>query len=181
MLESVPAAQPPLPTTAFAILGLLAPGTARTAYEVAQLAGELIAPIYWAPAMSAVYTELQRLETLGYVRHELEAETETRSRRVYGITSAGRAVLGDWIASDVAERTVVKNPTLLRVLFGAGADPAALVSAVEGRIAQARDEVAELERGAADEERHHALVRTAAIELRAAEITALRKLLKSLA
>lgn len=139
-------ADPPwLPTTAYAVLGLLALGREHTAYDLKQRADESIAHIYWAPAMSAVYTELQRLEQLGLVRHRLAAQTDSRSRRLYRITARGRQRLRSWVEDGVHEPTVVKNTTLLRLLFGGGADPEALAARLEEHAAWSRAQLTRLQ------------------------------------
>ena len=139
-----------LPTTAYAVLGLLAIGEEHTAYELKQRADATVAPIYWAPAMSAVYTELQRLEQLGLVRHRLEAETENRSRRVYRITAQGRRSLSDWIEHGRHDPTVVKNTTLLRLLFGHHTDPAVLTGRLDEHVEWARRELDDLDQALRD-------------------------------
>jgi DNA-binding PadR family transcriptional regulator len=141
-----------LPTTAYAVLGLLAVGEEHTAYDLKQRADRSIAHIYWAPAMSAMYTELQRLEALGLVSHRLEAETDARSKRVYRVTPAGVHALRSWIEEGRHEPTVVKNTTLLRVLFGRLADPEVLARRVREHAAWARAELGELERALAEAE-----------------------------
>ena len=56
-----------LPTTAYAILGLLSFGEEFTGYEVRQRALSSLRYFFWSPAMSQVYTELRRLKALGLV------------------------------------------------------------------------------------------------------------------
>jgi len=143
---------PWLPTTAYAVLGLLSIGEEHTAYELKQRADRSIAHIYWAPAMSAIYTELQRLEGLGLVAHRLEPETEARSRRVYRITARGEDILRIWIEDGRHEPTVVKNTTLLRVLFGHLIDPAILARRVREHDDWARAELGRLEEALAEAE-----------------------------
>ena len=56
-----------LPLTSYAALGLLSPGEEFTAVEVQERAYALLRYFYWAPALSHVRRELNRLEDLGYV------------------------------------------------------------------------------------------------------------------
>lgn len=140
-----------LPTTAYAILGLLGAGREHTAYDVKQRADRSIAHIYWAPAMSAIYTELQRLEQIGLVAHRLEAETDARSKRVYRITAEGQRTLAEWVDHGRHEPTVIKNTTLLRVLFGARSDSETLASRLDEHSEWAGAELERLEQALAEE------------------------------
>ena len=57
-----------LPMTAYALLGLLSFGDSLTGYELKQRADRTLR-FYWvSPAMSQVYSELERLHDLGLVR-----------------------------------------------------------------------------------------------------------------
>ena len=140
-----------LPTTAYAVLGLLAAGREHTAYDLKQRADRSIAHIYWAPAMSAIYTELQRLERIGLVRHRLEAETDARSKRVYRITAEGQRALAEWVETGRHEPTVIKNTTLLRVLFGEGTDHGTLADRLDEHSEWAQVELDGLEQALAEE------------------------------
>lgn len=133
-----------LPTTAYAALGLLAEGGEHTAYELKQRADRGIAHFYWAPAMSAVYTELARLGRLQLVAHRLEAEGEGRERRLYRITPPGRVELQRWIADGRYEPTVVKHTTLLRVWCGGDVPAETIAARVGEHIAQVRLRLAEI-------------------------------------
>lgn len=135
---------PWLPATAYAVLGLLASGERRTAYDLKQLADRTVAHVYWAPAMSAVYAELQRLEGLSLVAHDLEEETEHRLKRVYRITPAGLEALRSWVEAG-RERTVTKNSTLLRMLFGTVSSADALAALATEHAARCRVEIEEIE------------------------------------
>lgn len=141
-----------MPTTAYAVLGLLSVGEKHTAYDLKQRADRSIAHIYWAPAMSAIYTELGRLERLGHVIHELQAETETRSKRVYRITAEGIDALRSWIESGDHEPTVIKNTALLRVLFGAVTDTTSLSKRLDEHTGWARRQLDSLEGSLAAEQ-----------------------------
>ena len=85
----------PLPVTTFAVLGLIARGSA-SGYEVKQRlrAG---AAHFWHASYSQIYAELRRLATLGYVT-EREVRQERRpDKRIYTITPEGEAALVAWL------------------------------------------------------------------------------------
>src|SRR5262245_7805299 len=134
-----------LPTTAYAVLGLLSPSGERTAYELKQLADATIAHVFWAPAQSAIYTELQRLEGLGLVEHRVEPETELRSRRLYRITEAGETALREWVSDGRFEAAVTKNTTLLRTLYGHVVERRELAARVDEHVAWAQEQLERLE------------------------------------
>ncbi|MCP3818723.1 hypothetical protein NLX86_11540 [Streptomyces sp. A3M-1-3] len=48
------------------MLGLLSFPGARTGYELKKWADASLRFFYWSPAISQIYAELRRLETLGY-------------------------------------------------------------------------------------------------------------------
>jgi DNA-binding PadR family transcriptional regulator len=139
-----------LPTTAYAVLGLLSHEQERTAYELKQLADSTIAHVFWAPAQSAIYTELQRLEGLGLASHRVEAESELKPRRLYRITGAGEEALAAWVRAGRFEPAVVKNTTLLRTLYGNVVTGEELAARVEEQIVWAQTEVERLERAVAE-------------------------------
>src|SRR3982750_92628 len=89
--------RPALPTTAYALLGLLTFGDELTGYELKQRADNTLR-FYWvAPAMSQIYTGPGRVPEHGYVE-PLTSAGEGRRTTTYRITSAGEHALHDWIA-----------------------------------------------------------------------------------
>ncbi len=110
-----------LPTTSYALLGLLTFGDDLTGYELKQRADSTLR-FYWvSPAMSQVYTELERLRSHGLVRAR-EAGPNQRSSK-YRITTQGRARLTRWLEEAPADFPVLKHPVALRLLIGHLVDP----------------------------------------------------------
>jgi DNA-binding PadR family transcriptional regulator len=115
-----------LSTTSYALLGLLAldgdPSSSLTGYELKQRADRTLR-FYWvSPAMSQVYTELDRLSRLGFV----EATEERSGRRTsqhYRLTAEGVTELNSWLSDTDAEFPVLKHPVALRLLMGGLVDP----------------------------------------------------------
>jgi len=170
-----------LPTTAYAVLGLLSPRGERTAYELKQLADATIAHVYWAPAQSAIYTELQRLEGLGLVEHRVEPETELRSRRLYRITPAGEDALRAWVRDGRFEAAVTKNTALLRTLYGHVVERHELAARVDEHVAWAQEQLERLEATlASTQEPLRRLVLEWAIERAHGELAASRRLSETL-
>ncbi len=110
-----------LPTTSYALLGLLTFGDDLTGYELKQRADSTLR-FYWvSPAMSQVYTELERLTSHGLVKPR-EAGPNQRSSK-YRITAKGRRALTRWLEEAPAGVPVLKHPIALRLLIGHLVDP----------------------------------------------------------
>ncbi len=112
-----------LPTTSYAVLGLLSFGRKLSGYEIRQWALASLRHFYWSPAQSQIYRELRRLEDLGFVSSESVAQTDRPDKTVYAITEPGHAALVLWVEGADPEPPVLKHPALLRLFFGHVADP----------------------------------------------------------
>ena len=119
-----------LPTTSFAVLGLLSFGRKLSGYEIRQWALASLRHFYWSPAQSQIYRELRRLEDLGLVSSESVAQSDRPDKTLYAITEAGHTELVRWVEGPVPEPPVVKHPALLRLFFGHVADPERLADIV---------------------------------------------------
>ncbi|MRJ76985.1 PadR family transcriptional regulator [Aeromicrobium sp. SMF47] len=138
----------PLSTTSYALLGLLMFDRASsedglTGYEMKQRADRTLR-FYWvSPAMSQIYTELDRLRREGYV----EAVDDTSGRRTtrrFVITEAGRSALTTWLHTSEQDFPVLKHPIALRLLMGSLMGPgevAAMLDAYEVALQERRREL----------------------------------------
>ena len=138
-----------LPATAWAVLGLLSFGRELSGYDLKKWADASLRFFYWSPAISQIYSELRRLEGLGYVESRTAAQDELRNKRLYVITPAGRDALRGWLADAPFEPPVLKHGTMLRVWLGHLADPGALREVVTRQRDYAAEMLAELERNTA--------------------------------
>jgi DNA-binding PadR family transcriptional regulator len=120
----------PNAATPNAVLGLLSFGQELSGYDLKKWADHSLRFFFWSPAISQIYSELRRLESLGYVTSRVVAKDDTRSRRLYRITEEGRDWLAHWLVSEPADVPVLKHPTILRVWLGHLMEPAALRQAV---------------------------------------------------
>ena len=59
---------PELPTTSYAVLGLLSFGRELSGYELKKWADHSLRFFFWSPAISNIYGELKRLQRLGLAR-----------------------------------------------------------------------------------------------------------------
>ena len=107
-----------LPPTAWAVLGVLAFGEELTGYEVRQWADHVLRFFYWSPAMSQIYSELKRLEQVGYAASRSAVSDDGRGKRVYAITGPGEAALAEWAGRAPVEPPVLKHGPMLRVWLG---------------------------------------------------------------
>ena len=115
-----------LPATAYAVLGLLSFGRELSGYDLKKWADSSLRFFYWSPAVSQIYSELKRLDQLGYVSSREVPQDELRNKRVYRITSRGQSELAAWIEQTEVEPPVLKHSTLLRVWLGHITQPARL-------------------------------------------------------
>jgi DNA-binding PadR family transcriptional regulator len=124
-----------LPTTSFALLGLLTFGDELTGYELKQRADNTLR-FYWvAPAMSQIYSELTRLTSHGLVEPTTSAG-EGRRTTTYRITVHGRAALSDWVAESRVGFPVLKHTVLLRLLIGHMSEPERIAAMLEEYVAE---------------------------------------------
>jgi DNA-binding PadR family transcriptional regulator len=115
-----------LPATAWAVLGILSFGEEMTGYAIRRWADHVLRFFYWSPAMSQIYSELKRLERVGYVASRAAAAQDGRARQVYTITGTGRAALADWAAHAPVEPPVLKHGPMLRAWLGHLSEPGLL-------------------------------------------------------
>ena len=125
--------------TAWAVLGVLSFPGDRTGYEIKSWAERSLRFFYWSPALSQVYRELKKLESLELVTSYLAPQDELRNKRLYRITPEGREALTEWAASSPAQPPVLKHGVLLRVWLGHLLEPAKLRQILEEHIAYAEN------------------------------------------
>jgi DNA-binding PadR family transcriptional regulator len=95
------------------ILGLLSLGP-RSGYEI-KAAVDRSTRFFWAASYGQIYPELRRLEGAGMIEGR-DAPTGGRRKRVYRLTSAGRAALEEWLLGE--EFTIeLRDESLLRLFF----------------------------------------------------------------
>ncbi|MFI7089777.1 PadR family transcriptional regulator [Streptomyces lydicus] len=112
-------AQPALPATGWAVLGLLSFGEELSGYDLKKRADRSLGLFYWSPSFSQIYGELKRLEKTGCVSSRLVAqETGNRDKRVYVITEAGLAAVRHWAREAPVEPPVLKHGVMLRAWLG---------------------------------------------------------------
>jgi DNA-binding PadR family transcriptional regulator len=107
-----------LNATAAALLGLLHDGQ-MTGGQLMAASESRLGP-FWTMTRSQIYRELPGLAERGYVR---AGKAGPRSSQPYAVTAAGKKAFTRWLG-EPAGRDQLRNPLLLRAVFGeaAGAD-----------------------------------------------------------
>ena len=106
-----------LPTTSFAILGLLL-HTPMSGYELAARVEQSISN-FWPIARSQVYGELARLESLGYLEGNDVPQDRLPDKRVYTVTEPGREALDAWLADGEVPPARVRSVLLVKLFLAA--------------------------------------------------------------
>src|SRR5215469_17731912 len=102
---------PPLTTTSYAVLGLLAVRP-WSSYELTQQMDRSLGRV-WPRAVSKLYEEPKKLVSHGLAVATVESNGN-RSRNVYTITPEGRSALADWLGQP-GEGPVLEFEQLLKV------------------------------------------------------------------
>ena len=126
-------ASPPLPTTSYAILGMLALRP-WSAYQLTQQARRSL-NYCWPTAESVLYSEPKRLVRLGLATAKRQAAGR-RGRTVYAITEQGRRVLTEWLATPPSPPGL-EFEAMLRLLYADQGSKQDLLDAVRATRAWA--------------------------------------------
>jgi PadR family transcriptional regulator AphA len=105
-----------LPTTSYAVLGLLTFGE-MSGYDLNKIADQSIA-FFFTPAKSQIYSELRRLVSLGYATGREVEQDRRPDKRLYRITDRGRRALREWLETAEVESAEIKSAFLVKVFFG---------------------------------------------------------------
>ncbi len=138
-----------LSTTSYAMLSLLVldeqtSQQGMTGYELKQRADNTLR-FYWvSPAMSQIYTELERLHRHDYVA-STEVEDGKRTTRRFAITKAGREALDEWLHTSSTEFPVLKHPIALRLMMGSLMGPDAVGEMLDDYLEHVAERRTELE------------------------------------
>lgn len=104
-----------LKPVSFIVLGLLEQSGGATPYELKRMA-EAFADL-WALRHDQVYREPERLAKAGLVSEQ--REDGGRRRRRFTLTAEGRSALQAWREAPANDSPTLRDPGLLRLLFGA--------------------------------------------------------------
>jgi PadR family transcriptional regulator, regulatory protein AphA len=130
---------PPLTTTSYAVLGLLAVRP-WSSYELTQQMDRSLGRV-WPRAVSKLYDEPKKLASHGLARSAIQ-QTGRRTRTVYTITAKGRRALAEWLG-EPGEGPVLEFEQLLKVFFADNGTKADLLATLAAAQAWARARCAE--------------------------------------
>lgn len=117
---------PELRTTSWAVLGLLSFGSELSGYDLKKWADWGLRFFFWAPSFSQIYSELRKLEELGYASSRVVSKDDVRGKRLYAITERGAAAIARWANESPLEPVVLKHSVMLRVWLGHLGEPDSL-------------------------------------------------------
>jgi DNA-binding PadR family transcriptional regulator len=113
-----------LTPTSYIVLGLLEWAGESTPYRLKQLVAASVGH-FWTLQHAQLYTEPERLAAGGYVTEK--REQGGRRRKLYALTERGRKALAEWREDPATDRAELREPSLLKLFFGA--DPKRLAEA----------------------------------------------------
>lgn len=111
---------PALSTPDYVVLGMLRLG-ARSGYDVKQMV-ELSIRFFWTISQAQIYPSLERLERDGLIAGRAEPQGR-RPRRVFTLSSAGEAALGEWLAQEESLPFELRDTGMLKLFFADALDP----------------------------------------------------------
>jgi PadR family transcriptional regulator AphA len=129
---------PRLTATSYVVLGLIERLEPATPYDLKRAAA-LGVTEFWPLPHTQLYSECGRLAESGHLSER--REESGRRRRIYRLTSSGKAALDAWRAEGTSELYEVRDAGLLKLYFGA--DPAKLA---ERQLEAHRGKLEEYER-----------------------------------
>src|SRR5829696_9476377 len=130
---------PPMTTTSYAILGLLAVKP-WTTHELVQQVDRSLRRI-WPRAQSKLYEEPKKLVARGYAR-ATDDPVGRRRRTRYTITANGRRALADWL-HEPGDGPTVEFEQLLKISFADSGTKADIVANLDAARAWVIDQNAE--------------------------------------
>ena len=128
-------------TTEAAVLALLALNGEQSGYDLLNHAGRSLGHV-WAPAKSQLYALLPRLVRDGLASSRPVAQSGRPDKELYALTTAGRAVLDEWLTTVVPGD---EKGFQLKLFVGGLTTHEVLRRHVEQFLEDARGRLAELE------------------------------------
>jgi PadR family transcriptional regulator AphA len=113
-----------LTPTSYIVLGLLDRAGVATPYELNRMV-DLSVGNFWSLPRSQLYSEPARLARAGYLSEEQEQGGRRRKR--YALTRRGSDALRHWTEEPTYDYPELREPSLLKIFFGA--DPQAMAAA----------------------------------------------------
>ncbi|MEV4348352.1 PadR family transcriptional regulator [Actinoplanes sp. NPDC049596] len=125
-----------------AVLAALSQGEA-SGYELAKRFDVAVAD-FWSATPQQLYRDLERLERDGLVEARVVEQERRPNKRVFTLTAAGRAALGEFVAAP-ARPAAIRDEFLIKLQAVDAGEPEALIAAAEARLARSREKLARYE------------------------------------
>jgi PadR family transcriptional regulator, regulatory protein AphA len=109
-------------TTPYAILGLLSIEP-MAGYDIRRNLEESVS-YFWSESYGQIYPALKKLEASRLITPVRQTASNTRGRKLYALTTAGRERLRTWLAEPPKPQPP-RNELLLKLFFGRQAPPGA--------------------------------------------------------
>jgi DNA-binding PadR family transcriptional regulator len=123
----------------YALLALLIDGEA-TGYELSKAFDRSVAN-FWHALPQQLYAELAAMERDGLVEGEVVVQQTRPNKRLFSMTSAGRAALVDWF-EEPARMASTKDDLLIRSYAVDLADAPRMIELLQQRLAQREEKLA---------------------------------------
>jgi PadR family transcriptional regulator AphA len=111
--------------TPYAILGLLSIEP-MSGYDIRRNLDESLSH-FWSESYGQIYPSLKRLEATGLITPVKQAASGSRRKRLFILTSKGRATLRSWLA-DAPKPQPPRSELMLKIFFGRLAPPGAVTA-----------------------------------------------------
>lgn len=128
---------------AHVILGLLQQQE-RTGYDLKTSCFDDCIAHIWQADQAQIYRTLNRLEAQGWITCTLEIQHDRPNRKVYSVTTAGEAQLGQWLQTHQAS-PIVREPLLVQLYFGAVLSNEAIAQLLEKELETHRQQLSKCE------------------------------------
>ncbi|MEX0284952.1 MAG: PadR family transcriptional regulator [Paracoccaceae bacterium] len=125
----------PIRKTSIPLLGLLT-WRPMAGYELKSAIEGSLAN-FWSESYGQLYPQLAALEASGLVETDPDAPSDTRRKKVYRITQAGRDHLADWLDKEPHSRPP-RNELLMKVFFGAEGDADSVADHLHASLADTK-------------------------------------------
>jgi DNA-binding PadR family transcriptional regulator len=133
--------RPELGAPAYVVLGMVRLGS-RSGYEIKR-AVDLSIRFFWTISQAQIYPSLKYLERSGLVRGRAEPQGKRR-RRVYEITDAGEAALGQWLGREERLPFELRDIGLVKLFFADALRPGDALALLRAVRARSEERVAAL-------------------------------------
>lgn len=129
------------------ILGMLRK-TPKSGYDLKKELENVI-HFFWEADISRIYRSLSEMQKKGWVEFETVIQEDSPNKKVYSLTEAGRIELQKWLA-EPGKASGSHNPFLAQLHFSDAISIKEQIAVQEERLQSLRQDLAELERRAAN-------------------------------